>query len=76
MVPSALESGISALAASRWQAAHDLLRQAVAESPTGVALEALGEACSWLYTGRAGPAEGMPGLEQKVAIKLTWQPAG
>ena len=48
MVPSTLESGLSALAAARWQEAHDLLSRAVAESPTGVALEALGEACSWL----------------------------
>jgi len=48
MGPSALESGFSALAAARWQEAHDLLVQAVAESPSGIALEALGEACSWL----------------------------
>lgn len=48
MDPSALESGFSALAAARWQEAHDLLVQAVAESPSGIALEALGEACSWL----------------------------
>ncbi|MGA8846798.1 MAG: LuxR C-terminal-related transcriptional regulator [Nocardioides sp.] len=48
MVPSALQQGISALAAARWQEAHDLLVQAVVESPTGVALETLGEACSWL----------------------------
>lgn len=48
MVPSALESGFSALAAARWQEAHDLLVQAFAESPSGIALEALGEACSWL----------------------------
>lgn len=48
IVPSALEQGVSALAAARWQEAHDLLVPAVAESPTGVALEALGEACSWL----------------------------
>lgn len=48
MVPSALASGLSALSAARWQEAHDLLLQAVAESPTGIALEALGEACSWL----------------------------
>jgi DNA-binding CsgD family transcriptional regulator/tetratricopeptide (TPR) repeat protein len=48
MVPSALESGLSALAAAQWQEAHDLLTKAVAESPTGIALEALGEACSWL----------------------------
>ena len=35
-----------------------------------------GEACYWLYNGTAVPAEVMPGLEQQVALTLTWRPTG
>ncbi|THI93500.1 hypothetical protein E7Z54_20775, partial [Nocardioides sp.] len=82
MIPSALESGISALASARWQTAHDLLRQAVAESPTGAAVEALGDACSWLddadtievreWAYRCYREEGDPGGAARAAIGLAF----